>query len=235
MAPWKSKCLVAQLFLFCSFLPFVFFPSQSLSMERCCAKSWGWALSISALLVLFRSQRLPVAVQERCPHRAGSHRGAPSVLWLISAAAATRGISNHMGVCHPPAEWWMLSLCHTGLLLEIQMRDSCHLSSRAVPPSPINKTAPCKGRWFSGASVTLTQQCCISGCLVLFYLCWCWQWFVKYRYLGFVVCFNSQTSASSSKSSLKFLKSFAWGSEQIASGHIPCYFSQGSIWKFFIL
>lgn len=179
MTPWKSKGLVAQLFLFCSFLPFVFFPSQSLSMERCCAKSWGWALSISALLVPFRSQRLPVAVQERCPHRTGSHCGARSVLWLwlISAAAATRGISNHrsaMWVCHPPAGWWMLSLCHTGLLLEIQMRGSCHPSSRALPPSPINKTAPCKGRWFSWASVTLTQQCCISGCLVLFYLRWCW-------------------------------------------------------------
>lgn len=132
-------------------------------------------------------------------------------------------------------DWCMFSLCHTGLLLEMQMRGSCHPSSCAVPPSPINKTIPCKGRWFSWASVTWTQQCCISACLVLFYLCWYLQCFVKYKYLGFVVCFNSQISASSSKLSLRFFKSFAWGREQIASGHIPCYFSQGSIWKSFIL
>lgn len=99
--------------------------------------------------------------------------------------------------------------CRTGLLLEMRMRGSCHPSSCAVPPLPINKTAPCKERWFSRASVTLTQQCCISGCLVLFYLRWYLQCFVKYIYLGFVVCFNSQTSASSSKLSLRFFKSFA--------------------------
>lgn len=152
-----------------------------------------------------------------------------------SAAAATWGTSNHkstMWVCHPPGGWWMLSLCHIGLLPGMQMRGSCHPSSCADPPLPINKTAPCKGRWFSQASATLTQQCCISGCLVLFYPCWYLQCFVKYRYLGFVVltvkqvfCFNSQTSASSSKLSLRFFKSFAWGSAQIASGHIPCYLS----------
>lgn len=127
------------------------------------------------------------------PTRAGSHRGAPSV--IVSLPSSSR-VMDAFPLPHRPAagdadERFMPPLF-------------C-----AVPPLPIKKTALCKGRWFSRASVTLTQQCCILGCLVLFYLHWYLQCFLKYRYLGFVVCFNSQTSASSSKLSLKVFKTFA--------------------------
>lgn len=155
-----------------------------------------------------------------------------------STAAATQGISNHrsgMWVCHPPAglmdafplphrpadgeadERFMASLflcCPT-----IACKLNCPLQRKVVFLGLSHLNSAVLHFSLLGAILPL---------LVFAVLC-------KYRYLGFVVCFNSQTSVSSSKLSLRFSKSYAWGSEQVASGHIPCYVSQGSIWKSFIL